>query len=723
MNIKIVARSEKVQKASARVESARVVREIIDEMWHAQVRIRASQWRNFYRKIDATNDRIGVEVDGEIEFNGRLKSVDRESGGVYELTIASFELDAKEAEPTPAEVFYQHKPASSIFESLIDGDPIAEFPLEFDVELGIGIPIDGVPTLSVGEISGPDPTVSFSVNTSNYAKAIRDLAEEVGAEVRYNNDMTVDWLADGMGEDNTGLELSPENGTLVGQPNIHEDIEIGEATHVLGLGAESGDRQLRYEATTNNYDATGEREVWVGYENTDIVQQDHLEQAVQNVVGEINDADDHMEIDGVEDPLAVESGSTFDWEFDVEMGDRIYIGDWIHVDIPKERVKRDIRVVETIRTWDADGETVGIVLSTHEWADRDTDRKRRSDLNSFNRGYRGNSQSVQIASGWDNAGDGHDQELTVYDWPSDIEIERFATLHVSGRAWRSPVSMRPHTHPFDASHAHNLAPEVHDHLVELETTSGDDSEWSLVAGQKYEEERFTVSEESGWHDATEPFEFHGDTDLDPAEPFSHGTFHTWWRTINANSNVLVAFRLYDLTNERPWPREGGSLPVWIMSEYSYVPLDVFADIHESECVIQYRVVWSGEADDWDLRFTGNFVAGGHHVHAIEDVLTSSQESIVAETEIVSRTTDAVSPMNPEVVTSFEGDTYYPKDVRIEVDGDHITTIDGDHGDWTEDVDLTGVLTSGNPTITAEPTTGRGEVFLQFTAEVFRRSSR
>jgi hypothetical protein len=114
-------------------------------------------------------------------------------------------------------------------------------------------------------------------------------------------------------------------------------------------------------------------------------------------------------------------------------------------------------------------------------------------------------------------------------------------------------------------------------------------------------------------------------------------------------------------------------------------------------------------------------ASGGTVPTSETALgTTTSETTANGGGTTETTTDDVGA-SPEVITTFDGNSFYPTDVEIAVDGTVVTTIAGDGTqDWQETIDLSGQLTPGRNTITATPTGQRGEVNLILASELFRR---
>jgi len=160
------------------------------------------------------------QSNANAEFGGRFRDVSRQ-GSVTEIIIDTFERDARDALPTDGGERWQNA-----------NDPVV-----------VRDAISNVPTLSEGTIEDvSSEPVSTLFSHSTQAKKIRTIADVADADVRYNADQTVDYLAR-LGADKTNTTLSPANQNIVGDFKADKKGGEEDVTHLRVLGAGEGTHQ------------------------------------------------------------------------------------------------------------------------------------------------------------------------------------------------------------------------------------------------------------------------------------------------------------------------------------------------------------------------------------------------------------------------------------------------------------------------------------------------
>ncbi|WP_137288623.1 hypothetical protein [Natronorubrum halophilum] len=419
--------SDGTTKTTVTAQNAEKVEALKGEMDHGEVVLSREAWSDVDDVLERRTDHLVVDepTSADPYFSGRFDD-DKRGDGTVTVSIAGYERDSKDAQPTGANVVYQNVTDSSV----------------------VGDLLDLVPTLEAGTVETLATNLSMSFSYAEPSKANRDTAEATGAELRYNYDQTVDYV-DRRGSDRPEVVLSPESQTIVGSLEITEDARE-EVTHIRGFGAQSGPDQVTAEAVADSYD--GGKQIWRKYENKDIQETSRLQRIIDQMVDEYDGEPRHLEV------KASVAG------VDVDVGDRVT------VQIPREGIDRTLRVMKRRSILGTAGAVLELVLSNRLLTRSNSGRQNRKDLQRFNRGYQGFVDRAQITSGWNPAGDGTPQELVVVNWPDDIVEEHDVTLAVQGRAWRSPVTPLSHSHSVSiSSHSHGFEIDIpeHEHGIDL----------------------------------------------------------------------------------------------------------------------------------------------------------------------------------------------------------------------------------------------------------------
>lgn len=408
--------------------------ELHGDIDHGEVVVGHEEWATIEAAIDRRNDLLVIERRDSYFFVGRYDDHDVDATtGITTVRIAGRERDAVDARPTGPNVIYQNTTDEAIVEDVLEA----------------------VPELQPGTIEGLASNLSMTFSHAERSKAIRDVVEATGAELRYQFDGEVDYL-ERRGVDRDDVRIAPDEQTIVGRPRVVYDARE-EVTHIRGLGAQSGPNQVVVEVESNEYD--GGKEVWREYENKDIVEEERLEAIVERRLEEYEKEPRHLKVEARIVPAMA----------DVELGDRV------EVTLPRAGIDRKLRVVEREEHLDGDnGHVVDLVLSNRVATDDDLGQQGRKDLQRFNRGFQGYVDRSQVTSGWNPAGDGEPQTLEVFNWPDDVVEEKVVELAVQGRAWRAPIEPLEHSHTVTIDdHDHDVTISIDDHTHDYELRAPD----------------------------------------------------------------------------------------------------------------------------------------------------------------------------------------------------------------------------------------------------------
>ena len=648
---------------------------LVGQMDRVTCRLLPEQWSTLDGSLDRLEHTLEVEhPDGSSWFTGRYWRHERQQSR-YLLTIGSPEVDGVRWEPTDPDIVIENEPDDGIATDIIDGAPAD------------GIP--GVDTLTTGTIDQLEANTSFSLNETEASAGLRDLATETGAVVRYNADWSVDYL-ERRGSDRPGVIISSAAGTAIEDADVDRDRarvqgggRDGPVTHLKGYGAGDGPDQLTYTAVADGF-TSGDVQSWARYENTDIVQQSRLERVIDGLIEEINDEPDDLRVN---------------WtvvDTDLEVGDRVT------VQRPDDDIDDLLWVLETVHVLDEQGERIQTTFGNRPFLlSRDRTQALSRDITRFNRGYSGLVQSIQDTSGWDNAGDGHVQAMTVYDWPDNIETEIITELHVEARAWRAPLKILEHDHgEIDVSHAHTT--QGHAHSFGVDATS--------------QEQNYIGTWTTDDHD----------------EGIQDSAFIETY-TVDSNSSLRVEVS-FEVVSSEP----GAAVIVTIDSDNVYsasrndgdfvsATHGIGAEDHTGSVSVEVTATTSDPFQQQQMRnLMVSITQEPTHDHEVQESDTTNSASEVVEQKLITETADAIVPAAAEIVTQFDDGTGpstpdLPHNVDILVDNDVVTTLSGnDSIPWSATVDMIGELDPGDVDIEADPQDGRGELMLTFRAEHFRR---
>jgi len=429
-------------------------------------------------------------------------------------------------------------------------------------------------------------------------------------------------------------------------------------TEIIGLGAQSGPNQVRATATV---DPNAARDVYRRYENKDIQQQSRLQTTVDRLAAEVAAATEKLDVETEAVSLSVAPGDPIDFVW------------------PAEEINATLRVIEYTETVTQRGRRYAPLRVSNRWPEQGGADKAVADLERFNRGYQGFIDRDIAPYGPEVAGDGNPREITVPNWPDDIVNEITVELTVQGSPWRSPVDDDGHIHSID-------------------DTTAENTELGVVDDRQQD---ITNLDLDGIGDELID-------DFTPSVTTSMVICNFSARIRNQDetqfSGSSVQARIYDFTDGVFWPNADGVGPGASV-------------LDSSDSIFEGTIIAFGERSGNTLRL--EFNTNGDSATVTTSV---SWNAIDVHTHSFNGTTNSQATLVPEVITEFQGTTYYPDDVEIRVNGSLVTTVAGnDSAEWSETVDLSGELTPGDNTITATPAS-RGTLNLILASELFRRGA-
>ena len=305
-----------VTLASIRIDRA------LDRVARCEARVFRPDWLDVLDKVDRRNDEAFVDTDdGETIFGGRLDDWQFEAVTVSVL-IDSFEVDALDSEP-PVEFtrtgVADDKIVADVLNDVDDASPIAPAAIERTTD----------------DIDVEESHVSAG-------KILRRLARDTGAELRYQADGGVDYLAT---RGTVRAEpLRPSTGAIVEEPRIREALR----EETTGVRVVSDEDPTLFEEAISIETSPGERQKFK-IDRIDSTSSSRLQARATRLANEIADAPEYLEIETTVDPLALNSG--------------LAVGDSFPVILPAFGIDERLRVLEATRRIDNAGELIDVVLS------------------------------------------------------------------------------------------------------------------------------------------------------------------------------------------------------------------------------------------------------------------------------------------------------------------------------------------------------------------------
>jgi hypothetical protein len=350
-------------------------------------------WHAIERDVATRTDRFIFErPDGSRLFAGRFDDDARVDEASARIRVVSFGIDAKNAEPTGVNRTFLNTADDTVIQDAIDN----------------------VSTLSAGSLANLESTLSYSFANATRAKQIKKVAVATGGVVRYNDDRTVDY-ADRFGSDRaSSLTLGPDQSNLARDISVQQDSR-DPITHIRAYGGSVGGSQLTAEATTNSF--SGGAEVWRVFEDTDIKEQDRLNNITSRLASQVDTEPRQLQIEGT------------------VVGEAINRGDTVQVAIPDRGIDRAMLVQRVTERHDDRGRAFDIQL-VNRYGDDDLSGSPAELRQRAERGFRGfvdrdNFRAIErqpVTASTNAKGN--------YDYPTNVVNEVAAEVIVKGLAYR-----------------------------------------------------------------------------------------------------------------------------------------------------------------------------------------------------------------------------------------------------------------------------------------------
>lgn len=289
----------------------------LTEPARANVSVFRDEWLAIDRELNRRDDTFFVETSGGTEIFGGRFDDDQFQGELVSLVLDDFERDALDVAPEPS--FSR----TNTSDNQIAADIISLMPAP----------------LNAGAVEQTTTGLDFEVEQQTPAAMLRDLANTTGADVRYQTDGTVEYLAE-QGE-SFGATLSPASGAVFGSVRVRETSRT-DATSVRVFS--SSDPQTFADSSVAG--ASG-REVVVT-EDLSSTSTSRLQTRADTLANEIAATDSYLEVAVGVDPVPLSSLPS--------------VGDRVSIRLPGFGVDDELRVIERDRTIDEDGDRLSRVL-------------------------------------------------------------------------------------------------------------------------------------------------------------------------------------------------------------------------------------------------------------------------------------------------------------------------------------------------------------------------
>ncbi|ADJ14836.1 hypothetical protein C497_05667 [Halalkalicoccus jeotgali B3] len=579
--------------------------ESFDKQSHAEITVYRDEWNEIVDDVDPLVDEFYIEDEnksGSI-FGGRLTDVKR--GGVQiELILGSFETDARQGEPVQDTVVFDNSPDSLVVSSALERTD----------------------TLSAGQIQNVGHEMSIMFSKTSPAKMIRDTTEMTGGEVRYNPDKTVDYKHR-LGSDKLDI-IGPTNQTVT-EEFAATQVTQERPTHLLMLGAGEGDAQLQTTSVAPWYDDSVPRQNWIKRANKEITNERRLQRVADHAMAEYNESPQYIEIE-------IE---TFDLQ--------ISLGDTFPVIYEEEDINTRLRVMELTTNYSSEGVTHEATLSNRRFTRASNPgQNTRETAAQFQESFQGSTVPISTTGGRQPVSNDLNYEMSV-DYPSDVQKEMRAKLHVRGlpyRAYSQGVSAGGGGILSETSGDNADFESVVDSQIDS-VFQGTDNAWQEIGS-------FTTDEDTSMLFVSVRAQREGTTGSDDLG----GTY----------------IRLHDQGDDRFYPRHLGSQISPQENDTVSRTLLIPKNVNGDDIILQAR--YSGEDSTTNIGFESDWVAVGQHNHEIELELNEHSHDV-----------------KPGIIEFDE----YPSrcDVRVNGESHEVSLGDGSN-EFEETVDISDRLDEG-----------------------------
>lgn len=365
---------------------------VIDEIGK-QSRYQIFSHREDVRALDLNRYDDEIEVrkeDGTTLVAGVLRDL-KSQGVTTELIVGDFETYARDAEPSTGDLEYNSATDKEIVEDAINDVPQLN--------------------LSGSTISNLNSDLDFIFSYANPAKRIRKVAEATGAEIRYNDDKTVDYV-DALGSTRS-QELSPRRGNLTMQ-RIDRGAADPRVTHLMMIGAGEGKAQTTTTVTASDY-VSSERKKWRVHAAKDVSSVSTLNEIGQTVIEEKKQQ--RIDVNGVVTGVDVNLGDTF------------------QVVHEEEDLDASLRVPKVEYVKKQDGEEWRVTMSNTAVTRSDPGQQVRRRTETSTTSLEGSAVQVSEGPGRGPVDADHDYVMDFY-YPGEVQHEYRVDLKIKGLNFR-----------------------------------------------------------------------------------------------------------------------------------------------------------------------------------------------------------------------------------------------------------------------------------------------
>jgi hypothetical protein len=682
--------------------SSKVI-EKLGEMTMATVAVPRSQAASLSLVED--EDEVYLEDSaGNDVFGGVLRN--SEPGeSTAELTVDGWEVLAADAQRTPP---------GQRRENTTDDAVVTEA-------------IDASPRLSVGTTEQTEAGLTFVFDSVSQARKARQVERAAAGELRYNPDLTVDYLSR-VGADKTGsITVSPSSGNTDGQVITKKNTRARRATHLTLVGAGEGthkryvnavpesdpdtyDNEVRYDAGTAW--EPGDRNKWDTLYNKTEVDESSLASEARSLASEVTERE-----------ITVVASVK---------GEDIALGDTIRVEKPRDDIDNDLRAVVVRRIDDKDGLRLECNFSNRKKIRENSGDTTEEMVERQGQAFEGTPVTVTTGGGRQPVTPTLNYEFDFY-YPAEVEYEHRVKLFVKGLAYRAYSSGAAssggfHDHGFtidipDHDHDVDVTHPNHGHPIDINTTSD--------AGKP--DVDFADSGDSIQLGATNGTTTTVDLDM----PFVDGEgayavilvgYANQPDTTDGNQLVPnITMTNLDTNNQFYFQSLSGLFP----GEYGNTIAVNTGDIENDTIEVELEQD-SSDAVAMKLDASGYIVSEHDHPLNIDSTSDTALGTTNTETSVDgggyfestttgTRTPEHTHPADPGVIESFPDGTYFPGDCDVLVNGSSVGLSVGDgSGPFTELVDLEGELVPGQVNTVEVTSSFLGHVQAHVDVDVYRQ---
>jgi hypothetical protein len=368
------------------------IEEQFEKLWNATIKTSRAAAKDV--TFEEADDYVFVESAQGLEFGGVLRSVD--TGDKTTTLIAdSFEQLALDAEPTDSGTRWQGVADSTIIQDAIDA----------------------IPQLEAGTVQTIKNGLTFIFSHSTQAKKMRTVADSTGGRLRFNPDLTVDYVAR-LGEDRDEV-LTPKDQSIVDSLTVNRKGGEDRRTHLRMLAVGEGRHQRAVDVISDDFDPNTDREKWRVIPNKDITDEGTLTEHGNELIDEL--ADEWVEAKGtlrnLDDPPT--------------------LGDTFVVEHPESGLQKRLGVVRIVRKLDgSNGRRWECEFSSRILTRQKQAQKTRKDVGRYNKAFEGTPVMMTSGGGRQPVNSQRNYEFSFY-YPAEVEYEHRVGLRIIGLPYRA----------------------------------------------------------------------------------------------------------------------------------------------------------------------------------------------------------------------------------------------------------------------------------------------